>query len=275
MLKRTISGSVYVAILVAFFLLRQFCDYRIFHVLTCFFLIVGTIELAKALKERIFKWTFYASIIFAILFVPIYILGEYVIFDNSGYLFCLDFSALMIIATCIYSIITSKENKQFLCSILPYIYPALFLLTMLLANDLGDNGFIALLLAFVVSPCSDTFAYLVGSMIKGKKLCPKLSPKKTWSGAIGGTIGGIISSLLVYIIFMPQVNFFSPVLLFAIIGLIASILNIFGDLFESYIKRKVGIKDMGKIMPGHGGVLDRIDGTMFAMASIYLIFLFV
>lgn len=93
--------------------------------------------------------------------------------------------------------------------------------------------------------------------------------------AIGGTLGGIISGLIVYFIFTPSVNFFSPVLLFILVGLIASVANLFGDLFESFIKRRVGIKDMGKIMPGHGGVLDRIDGTMFAMAVIYIIFLLV
>jgi phosphatidate cytidylyltransferase len=145
---------------------------------------------------------------------------------------------------------------------------------MLLSNDL-ENGFIALLMAFVVSPCSDTFAYLVGSLIGGKKLCPKLSPKKTWSGAIGGTIGGVVSGVIVYLIFKPTVNFFSPVLLFVLVGLLASIANLFGDLFESFIKRRVGIKDMGKIMPGHGGVLDRIDGTMFAIVIIYIVFLLV
>ena len=132
-----------------------------------------------------------------------------------------------------------------------------------------------LLLCFIISPANDVFAYLVGSKIGGKKLCPKLSPKKTWSGAIGGTIGGILASLLVYLIFKPTVNFFSPILFFILIGLVASVINIIGDLFESFIKRKMGIKDMGKIMPGHGGVLDRIDGTMFVIAFTYILFLFV
>ena len=146
---------------------------------------------------------------------------------------------------------------------------------MLLANDMGANAFIVLLLAFVVSPCSDSMAYFTGSLIGGKKLCPKISPNKTWAGAIGGTIGGVISGIVVYLIFNPVVNFFSPILFFVLVGLFASIATLFGDLFESLIKRSVGIKDMGKIMPGHGGVLDRIDGTMFAIAFTYLVFLFV
>ena len=185
---------------------------------------------------------------------------------------------MLLTATSVIAIIDGSDGKTFGITAFIYVYPALLLLTMLTANDLGENGFIALLMAFVVSPCSDTFAYLVGSLIGGKKLCPKLSPKKTWSGAIGGTVGGILASLAIYFIFpsiTQSINFFSPVLFFIMVGLVASIINIFGDLFESFIKRKVGIKDMGKIMPGHGGVLDRIDGTSFVIVFVYLMFLLV
>jgi phosphatidate cytidylyltransferase len=79
--------------------------------------------------------------------------------------------------------------------------------------------------------------------------------------------------VVVYFIFTPEINFFSPVLLFILIGLVASVINIIGDLFESYIKRKAGVKDSGKIIPGHGGILDRIDGTMFTIVFIYIVFL--
>ena len=274
MLKRTISGACYVAILVGFFLLREFVDTRLFHLLTWFFTIVGTFELARALKNYLLKGYKTLSIVYAALFVPVYCLGEYVVYDGWGWLFALDFASVMVIFTSIIAIIKNVSAKNFLANTLLFIYPSLFLLTMLVAND-SAHGFITLVTAFVVSPCSDTFAYLVGSLIGGKKLCPKLSPKKTWSGAIGGTIGGIVGSLVIYFIFKPKVNFFSPVLLFIIAGLIASVLNLFGDLFESYIKRKVGIKDMGKIMPGHGGVLDRIDGTMFAIVFLCILFLLV
>ena len=274
MLIRTISGAVYVIILALFFLLRQFVDPKIFHVLTCFFIIVGTFEIARALKQKIISWAYYVSIIYAVLFVPCYLLGQYV-FNNLGYLLAITLFIIMALATCLYSLVKGFSVQKFLWTALVFFYPAMLLLAMLLANDLGNNGFIVLILAFVISPASDVFAYLVGSMMGGKKLCPKLSPKKTWSGAIGGTIGGVVASLAVYFIFLPKVNFFSPILLFAVVGLVASIVNIFGDLFESFIKRKVGIKDMGKIMPGHGGVLDRIDGTMPVTLFLYLVFLFV
>lgn len=274
MLKRTISGAFYVAVLVAFFCLRQFVDAMLFNVLTGFFIVVGTMELARALKTRIYKWALVASIIYAIFFVPAYMVGQYWIFTGIGGFACLLLAIFMLFLVTLYSLIKDQEMTNYWWSCLLFVYPALLLLTMLLANEI-ELGFIALLLAFAISPCSDTFAYLVGSLFKGKKLCPKLSPKKTWSGAIGGTIGGVVASIVVYLIFKPEVAFSSPLVLFAVIGLVASILNICGDLFESYIKRKVDIKDMGKIMPGHGGVLDRIDGTMFVIVFLYIVFLFV
>ena len=272
MLKRTISGSVYVAIVVGFFLLRQFVDQTLFHILTGFFLIMGTFELARMLKPFTLKGMFWVYIGYSVLFFARYLLIER-FFNGWGWLFSLTFFGLMIIVVSVYALIVRADRKTYLASCLPFIYPALFLLTMLLANDMANFGFIVLLLAFVVSPLSDTFAYLVGSKLKGPKLCPKLSPKKTWSGAIGGLIGGAVGSVLVYFIFKPQINFFSPVLLFILIGLIASVVNIIGDLFESFIKRKCGVKDSGKIIPGHGGVLDRIDGTMFTIVFLYIVFL--
>ena len=272
MLKRTATGACYVAVLTAIFLLRQFVDYRIFHALTCFFAVYGTFELARALKSRVIKGSFTASIIYSALFVPLYCIGEYLVKNGWGWLFAIDLTAIMLIVVSVYSLIKSVDGKTFVSTILLYVYPTLFLLTMLLANDLESNAFIALLMAFVVSPCSDTMAYLTGSLIGGPKLCPKLSPKKTWAGAIGGTVGGILSAIIVYFIFTPKVNFFSPILLFVLVGFFASILTLFGDLFESCIKRKVGIKDMGKLLPGHGGVLDRIDGTLFAVVLCWFVF---
>ncbi len=280
MLKRSISGTIYVVILVAFFLLRQFVDYRLFDLLIAFFLTVGTIELANASKQYLLKGWYLIIIIYGLIFLPHYYLIEYIIMKGNGVWFALAISCLMIIVTAVYALIKKISCKRLLLNVLPFIYPALFLLTITLSNKfIGDVGFIALLLIFVITPVADTMAYLVGSLfsklLKGnaKKLCPKLSPKKTWVGAIGGLIGGAIASLLVYLIFKPNLSLQYPIMFFIIVGIISSILAIIGDLFESFIKRKFGIKDMGKIMPGHGGILDRIDGTMFSSVFIYLVFI--
>ncbi len=275
MLKRIISGAVFVAIVTGFFCLREFVDPRLFQILIWFVGAVGTFEMARALKDHTSKPAFIIATVFGGLIAPIYCLTEYLLFVGYGYASVLCLIALALIVITITSLALKVAGKNTLISLAPVFYPAVFVLTMLLANDLR-NGFVALLLTFVIAPFSDTFAFFTGSLIGGPKLCPKLSPKKTWSGAIGGVIGGIVGSILVWVIFKPQINFGAhPLILFAIVGLVGSILTIIGDLFESFIKRKVGIKDMGKIMPGHGGVLDRFDGTFFASVLTFIVFLLV
>ena len=276
MKKRVITGVGYVLVVATMFLLRQFVDYRLFNILTFFWMIAGTFEVARAVRPWAVKDNFQISLIFSGASVALYALFSQYFSALRGGFAVVVLAVFFVVYTLVLCLINKKDGKTFLISTLPFVYPTLFMLTMLLANDLGkDIGFIAMLLIYVISPLSDTFAYLVGSLIGGKKLCPKLSPKKTWSGAIGGTLGGAIGSIIVYFIFKDKIVFdlFSPVILFAIIGVVGSILTIIGDLFESFVKRRAGIKDMGNILPGHGGAMDRMDGSMFLSVFIYFIFL--
>ena len=278
MLKRTITGACYVALIVGMFLLREFVDYRIFHLLTYLFLVIGTIEMAIMTKPYSLKGNIIPSIIYAVLLAPLYLVIEYFVKEDAGWIIVLDYIVLATIIITSICLIKNVDKVKYLSSVAPYLYPALFLLPMLLMNEMGEQAFIALLLVFVVSPLTDTFAYFVGSLIGGKKLCPTLSPKKTISGAIGGLVGGVIGGILIFFIFRPEINVFSPALtavILGVIGLVASMLTEAGDLFESLIKRKVGVKDSGKILPGHGGVLDRIDGMLFASIFVYVIFLII
>lgn len=282
MLIRTISGACYVLIITAFFLLRQYVDSAVFNVLIWFLCAYGTFELVRALKEQIRKTTFIFTIIYGIIFVPVYTVIDLWVFKGRGWNFAFLLTFLFVGAELLIdAVFSSSTIKKLGVSLLGYIYPALFLLSALIINGMGDGGFIPLLLLFVISPCADTMAYLVGMTYnrirkgKAKKLCPVLSPKKTVAGAVGGVIGGALGALILYLIFRPDYSFFSPVFLFVTVGFFASCLTEAGDLFESLIKRKVGIKDMGKIMPGHGGVLDRIDGMLFASPFIMMIFLVV
>lgn len=281
MKTRVISGAVFVAIVASFFVLRQFVDYRLFQILLWFFTAVSTFEVARALKPFTGKGIMPLAIAYGILFTPFYCFIKYFAFPERAYLFAIDLTLVFMIIALLLNLICEKDFsvKKSLLSLVPFVYPAMFMLTANMMNDLSENSFVGMLLLFVISPFSDTFAYLVGMSFnkikKGtaKKMCPELSPKKTWAGAIGGVVGGIIGALCCYFVFKPEVNFFSPVLFFILTGLIVSVLTELGDLFESFIKRRAGIKDMGKIMPGHGGITDRIDGMMFASVFLFLMFL--
>ena len=130
---------------------------------------------------------------------------------------------------------------------------------------------------FSISMSTDTFAYLVGRTLKGPKLAPKISPNKTISGAIGGLVFGALATMALYLLFnlIPSFNaLFESINLNIIhilmIGIEGSIANQIGDLYESSVKRKLGIKDFGKIMPGHGGILDRFDSLMFVAPIVYI-----
>ena len=159
---------------------------------------------------------------------------------------------------------------------LSMVYPSGLLVCLIAVNHLAP--FSALVLAFAVTPATDVMAYFVGSLFKGKKLCPTISPNKTVSGAIGGLFGGIIAAILVCIVFYSQSNpifpgfYWKEVIAYGIVGLLGSLLTQLGDLVESLIKRKLNIKDMGRLLPGHGGVMDRIDGLLFAAPLVAFIF---
>lgn len=116
----------------------------------------------------------------------------------------------------------------------------------------------------LISILTDTYAYLVGRLIGKHKLLESISPKKTWEGSIGGSIVGVAVSSIFYLTF---VNPDASILSVTIITTFLSIIGQFGDLFFSAIKRYYGKKDFSNIMPGHGGILDRLDSIIFIMLA--------
>ena len=121
---------------------------------------------------------------------------------------------------------------------------------------------------------TDAMAYFVGSFCGKHKLCPNISPKKTVEGAIGGVVGCTIATVVLYAVFTNLIfetkenNYLAVVL----ITIFLSIISMCGDLTASVIKRNFGIKDFGKIIPGHGGIMDRFDSLIFVVAAFYAIF---
>jgi phosphatidate cytidylyltransferase len=133
---------------------------------------------------------------------------------------------------------------------------------VLLMNSYGREWvFVALLATFAV----DTSAYFVGRFWGRRKLAPTISPGKTWEGAIGGLLGAVLAATLLSLVFDLDTGYSRVVVLGLLVGVFAQL----GDLTESKLKRIVGVKEAGSIIPGHGGILDRLDSIAFAGIVAY------
>lgn len=172
-------------------------------------------------------------------------------------------------------------------------YPSLLFMTLIMLNHFAELGSVValqingnilslfvLLLAILITVCTDTFAYLVGSSIRGPKLCPRISPNKTISGSVGGLFGGVVSALLLYLIFITNNSFIvaystigGKVWHIVLLGVLGSVISQCGDLVASALKRHARVKDYGTIFPGHGGVMDRVDALIFNALFVLTFFL--
>lgn len=142
------------------------------------------------------------------------------------------------------------------------IYAGIGFLGPALLRDDAKFGFQAFLFVALIVWMTDILAYFVGRGLGGPRLWPRVSPNKTWSGAFGGLVGGLAGGI--------AVAYASGISRWASIGVVALLLSLLaqaGDLFESAIKRRFGAKDSGRIIPGHGGLMDRLDGFLFAAAA--------
>jgi phosphatidate cytidylyltransferase len=133
-------------------------------------------------------------------------------------------------------------------------YAGSLLLAPIVLRADKEWGLAAIIFLFAVVWMTDILGYFAGRAIGGRKLAPSISPKKTWSGAIAGTLGAMIAAGVIARIFATDM---APLL---IIAFVLSVASQAGDIFESSLKRRFGAKDSGHLIPGHGGVMDRLDG---------------
>ncbi len=154
----------------------------------------------------------------------------------------------------------------------------LWLCVMLVAaNYVGTRPWIMLLLLLIIC-CADIGAWFFGRMIGGDKMWERLSANKTWAGQIAGILCGTFASVMYGLlgadVFMPQLMWIGiSIAQLMWIGISIALLSQYGDLTASWIKRKMGLKDFGRILPGHGGLLDRFDGWIYALPLIWLVML--
>ncbi|WP_105618021.1 phosphatidate cytidylyltransferase [Vallitalea okinawensis] len=147
------------------------------------------------------------------------------------------------------------------------------LLSLIYVIRTGDNGLYLVWFIFLSAWSSDTFAYFAGRLFGTKKMAPKLSPKKTVEGLIGGIFGSIVVCLVYGLIIQRGFGVQIPQLpvMAVLIGLFGSVFGVIGDLSASAIKRHFNVKDFGKLLPGHGGILDRFDSILFTAPLVYII----
>lgn len=141
----------------------------------------------------------------------------------------------------------------------------------LIKRDFGPAGGDIVLFCLLVVWIGDTGAYFGGRFFGKRKLYPEVSPKKTWAGAVGGLLGSAVTAALMKVFLMDYLAW-THILAIALPG---AVLGQMGDLVESLFKRSTGVKDSGAILPGHGGILDRVDAVLFFAPYAYLYLMFV
>ena len=163
---------------------------------------------------------------------------------------------------------SSAANMAF--ATMGIVYAGLLFMTVAMAKrDFGPHGGDAVLLVLTIAWFGDTAAYFGGRFFGNKKLYEAVSPKKTWAGAYGGVFGSLLAVAIMKLIRWDALSWIDV----AILGIVGNALGQVGDLAESLVKRARGIKDSGSLLPGHGGMLDRVDAVLFIAPFVYLYFM--
>jgi phosphatidate cytidylyltransferase len=262
MLTRAISGAVFVSLLVFSILFSPILFLGLFYLL----MIISIFEFSRMLHLKNSGVYIIATLL--------YISSQLPIWDVTP--MYTDILAVVGILSLFITSLFSKKSTPikelgnlFLClayTCIPYI----FISRIPYTNFNNSYEGILILGVFIMIWSNDTFAYLTGMSIGKNKLLERISPKKT----IEGFIGGVLATLIVSYLIALQFDVLST-LQWMIIGILVSFFGVLGDLIASMFKRQTGVKDTGNIIPGHGGILDRLDSIIFAAPFIYLYLKFI
>lgn len=279
MLKRAVTAIILVGYAFAMLYLGTAVHYGFLDALIMSFAFVGTYEMYHTFRKSEYKNSPWAPLLLCVAIYPLwYFLGY------KGILIALSLSICLALA--VFTFKAEMGLKDLLATIFSLIYPmALVSLAFALSREFPCGGTFAISFAIFLPVFSDTFAYLVGSTLGKRKLCPSISPKKTVAGAIGGLLGSVLCAVTFFLLFdlyavipVGYVTFSDSVavraVVFVVLGIVGGVLAEIGDLAASRIKRTMNIKDFGNIFPGHGGVLDRLDSIMFTLVMFFTAFTF-
>ena len=263
-IKRSISGILFVAIIVGAIILGRYSFLLVFLVLMEFSLY----EFYRlTIKARVKPQYIYGLVLGALIFIANYLFAVGII----GSIIFLGFIPLIISIF----IIELYRNRQkaihsIAFTVLGLLYvagPFSLLNYFVLSHSSLNIGYSTNLLLgfFILLWANDSGAYAVGLSVGRNKLFPRISPKKSWEGLIGGIFTSILAAWILSLFFY-EISLFHWIA----IGLITSTMGVFGDLVESMFKRSVNTKDSGKIIPGHGGMLDRFDSVLLSAPVVFV-----
>lgn len=257
MLKtRILSACVFVPVILA----AVFFGSWVFTALVLAIVVIGGYEYGKMVEVNdchFLPWLYYPSGVILVVLAQLFP-------ENPGILLAalfLSFAAYMV-----FFILGKYPLKEIAINFVAVVYLPVTMCTAVLLRSSIEDGMWFLYLLLIIQWFTDSGAYLLGSAFGRHKLMPKVSPKKSVEGAVGGIIVAVIGALLL--------NAFTgllPIGLMIAAAIIVSIGGQIGDLCESAVKRWAGVKDSGKLIPGHGGILDRFDSMLFASPLLYFI----
>lgn len=268
---RLISGTVYVALIVLVLVLSMVWG---LWILLSFFAVAGIIEfnrLTGVNRPYIFRivldcaaavWLLYAT-------------AQYGMAISHGIGIFLPYLLYLLYVVCRSTFLPHQAMLPSLGnSLIGQLYIAVPLaLTIRLTlvvdplSSMTQFDGLLLLAIFIFIWANDTGAYLVGSRWGKRRLAPSISPKKSVEGSIGGLLLVLLSAVILHRLLFPELSWLRILLIAVVVAIFGTI----GDLFESSFKRQAGVKDSGKLIPGHGGILDRIDSLLLAVPAVYLL----
>jgi phosphatidate cytidylyltransferase len=281
LIQRTLSGIVYVAIIVLCVtplgaklinsispdLVKQ--QYLYYGLIT-FLMLVGTWECVKIMQfgNGYEKWVVLPLIAFIF-----YLFSKR--YFNYGFFFDFRLGEILAIVLILIAVVTlfkfSSElyydSGKLIFTVIYVALPFSFALGLPKFTSYDDTFSLEVLFLFILIWSSDTFAYLTGKFFGKHKMAPKISPKKTWEGYIGGVV---LTLVLSYFIEQYHSDLRGN---WMVVGFLVAAFAPLGDLVESQLKRNFGVKDSGNIIPGHGGVLDRLDSFLICVPVVYLYFI--
>ncbi len=262
--ERTISAVVIVLVALAAILPGGIILAAVLYVVS----IIGYLELTKACGVRKGEKRNGLEIT-GIAAITCYYPVIYLVEDTSYAVMVIVLSMMAMMSVYVFAY-PRFHADQVMAAYFSLIYAPVMLSFVFLTRQL-DNGIYLVWMIFISSWISDTFAYLTGVMFGRHKLAPVLSPKKSVEGAVGGIAGAALTGALFGVLFRSAFEIEQIVLILTVVGGAGSVISQVGDLAASAIKRNHEIKDYGKLIPGHGGIMDRFDSVIFTAPITYFL----